>query len=214
MFRSMNIHGENHSGLPLRAKTGQRLRRAKLLASGLAGACWNPFWVYFRLKLARVRRLKKNGRLFLRSKGRFLADFHQIWPPKHPIFIKIPNTRVSDAFWVLLPGEQIWNHEIFFADFWPSRASRGPMSGVPRPKLGTRQLRRPRRVFHRQKLPARLKKVSRFADRVRSQPRVLAPTAPKRATCSIGLWSQSGRNVSEARTFIFPKLPLSTRELA
>ena len=54
-----------HSGLPLRAKTGHHRTSVRLLAPGLAGARRNPFWVYFWLKLARVRRSKKMAVFFM-----------------------------------------------------------------------------------------------------------------------------------------------------
>ena len=85
------------------------------------------------------------------------------------------------------------------------------MSGLQRPNLGTRQPPHPRRGFHHQKLPTRLKKVTGFAHRAHPQPQVSALTAPKLATCSIWLWSQSGQNVSEAHTVTFLKLLLSMR---
>ena len=49
----------DHSGLPLRAKTAHHRTSVRLLALGLVGARWNPFWVYFGLKSARVRRFQK-----------------------------------------------------------------------------------------------------------------------------------------------------------
>ena len=88
------------------------------------------------------------------------------------------------------------------------------MSGLQRPNLGTRQPPHPRRGFHHQKLPTRLKKVTGFAHRAHPQPQVSALTAPKSATCSIWLWSQSGQNVSEAHTVTFLKLLLSMHESA
>ena len=41
-----------------RAKTAHHRTSATLLTPGLVGARWNPFWVYFRLKLARGRHFK------------------------------------------------------------------------------------------------------------------------------------------------------------
>ena len=63
-----------HSGLPLRANTGICFPPAILLAPGLAGACWNPFWVYFWLKSARGRRSKKMAGFFM-VKGPIFGHF-------------------------------------------------------------------------------------------------------------------------------------------
>jgi len=71
-----------HSGLPLRAKTGHHRTSVTLLAPGLAGACWNPFWVYFWLKSARGRRSKKIAFFFYGQRADFWPFFTKSGPPK------------------------------------------------------------------------------------------------------------------------------------
>ena len=95
-----------------------------MLAPGLAGARRNPFWVYFWLKSARGRRSKKMA-VFLWSKGRFLAIFHQIWTSEGPNVVKILSARVSDPFPVTFPGGKFWYHvKKKLARFWARREAR------------------------------------------------------------------------------------------
>ena len=146
-----------HSGLPLRAKAGIYFPSAILLAPRLAGACWNPFWVYFRLKLARVRRFKKMA-VFFTVKGPIFGRFSPNLAPQTPNFHEnSEHPRFGRLLGPFAGGKNLEPREKKIAEFGASGASRGPPTGVGRPNLGTGQPPRPRRVFRRQKLPARLK---------------------------------------------------------
>ena len=70
-------------------------------------------------------KLIKKMAVFLWSKGRFLAVFHQIWTSEGPNVVKIPNTRVSDPFPVTFPGGKFWYHDKKkLAHFWARREAR------------------------------------------------------------------------------------------
>ena len=63
--------------------------------------------------------------VFLWSKGRFLAIFHQIWTSEGPNVVKILSARVSDPFPVTFPGGKFWYHvKKKLAHFWARREAR------------------------------------------------------------------------------------------
>jgi len=140
-----------YSGLPLRAKTAQRLGRAKLLAPGLAGARRNPFWVYFWLKSARVRRSKKMA-VFFTVEGPIFGHFSPNLDLRRP---KCRENYGRPCFRPLsghFSGGKFWYHvKKKLARFWARREARFAIcpfflrKNIFRPALFLSRLERPKR---------------------------------------------------------------------
>ena len=114
-----------HSGLPIRAKAGFYFSPATSLAPGLVGARWNPFWVYFWLKSARVRRFKKMA-VFFMVKGPIFGRFSPNLDLRRPKCRENSERPRLGPLFGHFPGGKFWYHgEKKLAHFWGLRGAFG-----------------------------------------------------------------------------------------